>query len=1056
MATIEPLEVIQWNEKHLSAAKHDLLSSAASNISLSELLDISEDRKQSEKALSLSELKLKENDSGLGNVELRNNLAALYSARSGGVTENDIIITNGSAAADYTVFSALLGPGDHVICQHPVDELLYKIPASLRANVTWWNADPVKKWELDIEELKTLIRDETKLIAIQNPCDPTGAIVSRPILEALVEVAEEKGITILADETYRPLFHSILPSDDDFPPSTINLGYKKVVVTGAVSKAYGLAGTRTGWIATKDRTILDTCRKFRRLQSTIASTLDEVVAAEAVSDRCIHALLARNIKLCQTNLNLLQGFVEEHSWSCSWVKPRAGTTAMLKFHKMGKPIDGISSSKTASTAWEKLRQTDISSLSTAPDDGQSRVELYGYITSHRPGRGFDFIQLVDPRLELAVQVIFPHSVSAAKVAASPPLRDETDAEEPGAKRKSSDKDSSEEQPSIFRAARPHTPIRISGTIVRRLTPPKKDQQQAASEKYDTTQRGKPTNTIRTLDPYVGDIDLISHVEIRADSYKFLNGVPSDLTAKCDTVFPPESRHLQFRTDSDLRRRIRLRSRLAGKIREHMLRNDFDEIETPLLFKSTPEGAREFIVPTRKRGLAYALPQSPQQYKQVLMASGIWRYFQFAKCFRDEDLRADRQPEFTQLDLEMAFASSADVMAAVEDLLIHAVWPNVPDIAPLQTSSLTTSFEAKSADPEYQNLAFPQMTYDTAMTRFGSDKPDTRLESAIRRVDQWLPSNMKGMVTSLDDPIMEMVKINMQGCGPADSQKFVTAFLEASPTARYTNDSARIPGVAVFDPLKPLHGLASFGHEGAAKVEEEFEPEPGDILILYSRDDKPFTGGSTVLGDLRRDIYQYAISEGLIPAPSGFCALWITDFPLFSPTEESEPGQGGSAGICSTHHPFTAPKQGQDLSVSMFKKNPLSIIGDHYDLVINGVEVGGGSCRIHREFMQEFIFREVLKMDPERVKHFGHLLRALRSGCPPHAGFALGFDRLMVILTNSASVRDVIAFPKYADGEDKFAGAPSPITRDQLATYHLVAADDRVPASGSSAKVSRKA
>ncbi|KIW98588.1 uncharacterized protein Z519_00249 [Cladophialophora bantiana CBS 173.52] len=339
MTKAEQLEVIEWNEKYLSSARHDLSSSGASNISLTELLEHSEDRPHSEKALSLSELRLQGNETGLGNVELRRNLAALYSARSAGVTEHDIIITNGSAAADYTVFSALLSPGDHVICQHPVEELLYKIPASLGAEVTWWNADPAKKWGLDIEELKTLIKDNTKLIAIQSPCDPTGAIVPRPILEALVEVAEEKGIIILADETYRPLFHSILPSDDDFPPSTINLGYKKVVVTGAVTKAYGLAGTRAGWIATKDSSILEACKRFRRLQSTTASTLDEAVAAEAVSDRCIHALLARNIKICQTNLDLLQGFVEEHSWSCSWVKPRAGTTAMLKFHKMGKPID---------------------------------------------------------------------------------------------------------------------------------------------------------------------------------------------------------------------------------------------------------------------------------------------------------------------------------------------------------------------------------------------------------------------------------------------------------------------------------------------------------------------------------------------------------------------------------------------------------------------------------------------------------------------------------------------------------------------------------------------
>lgn len=280
-----------------------------------------------------------ENDSGLGNTELRKKLAALYSARSGGVTQEDIVITNGASAAQYTVFAALLSAGDHIICQHPVDELLYKIPALQGVEVTRWSANPAKKWQLDTGELKTLLKDNTKMIVIQSPCDPTGGIVSKPILESLVEIAEEKGTIVVADETYRPLFHSILPSDEDFPPSTINLGYRKVVVTGTVSKAYSLAGIKAGWIASKDKAIVDACVQMRRFTSTTSSILDETVATEAVSDRCIHALLARNIRLCQTNLELIQGFIEEHSWACSWVKPLAGTTAIIKFVKMGKLVD---------------------------------------------------------------------------------------------------------------------------------------------------------------------------------------------------------------------------------------------------------------------------------------------------------------------------------------------------------------------------------------------------------------------------------------------------------------------------------------------------------------------------------------------------------------------------------------------------------------------------------------------------------------------------------------------------------------------------------------------
>ncbi|ETI29010.1 aspartate-tRNA ligase [Cladophialophora carrionii CBS 160.54] len=768
----------------------------------------------------------------------------------------------------------------------------------------------------------------------------------------------------------------------------------------------------------------------------------------------LRATLARSLQLRQSYIEISR-FIRARQWhgrrtSCTaqrYVTTSAAprdearstfyTNHLKRFNqsrRSGQIFSGESSS-----GWNRLRQVNPDSLASPTNPESENVDLYGYVTSVRPVKGFEFIQLVDPRLEVAVQVILPHARKERH------FIDDQEAEDGDGSR-----DITNQQGNI----RPHTPVKISGTIARRLVQQRKNK----GERQETSNvQGalKHPNTVQMLDPYVGPVDLISHVEVRADNLMKLNAFPPGLVATCETVFPPELRHVQFRTDSELRRRIRLRSRLSGKIREHMLNHDFDEIETPILFKSTPEGAREFLVPTRKKGLAYALPQSPQQYKQVLMASGLPRYFQFARCFRDEDLRADRQPEFTQLDLEMAFAGSTDVMKTVEALLLDAVWPNVPGIASLQPPTSTSLSENEETVSDPKRPAFPQLTYDDAMSRYGSDKPDTRLGSKIRRVDSWMPPNAKGMITSLDDPIVEMIKIDMQGTEPAESQKFFQEFLDASAKARYATDEARIPGVAVYDPLKPLHGLATFGHEGAARVEEEFEPEPGDLLIFWSREDKPFAGGSTVLGDLRRDVYQSAISQGLITAPSGFSPLWIIDFPLFSPIEESKPGQDETARVCSTHHPFTAPKHGRDLNHRLFRDEPLSIIGDHYDLVINGVEVGGGSCRIHCPVTQRFIFSEVLGMSGRQIKtDFQHLLDALSAGCPPHAGFALGFDRLMTMLTNSTSVRDVIAFPKTADGEDKFAGSPSRLTPEQLATYHLAIANKASEPLGN--KISKKA
>jgi len=338
MVRIAPFEVEAWMDRYETAAKYNIAETCAASISIDDLIALSEQKAKTTEALSLTSRKLRYG-AIRGSDALRSNLAGLYSARAAGTTKEDILITPGAIAANHLVFYSLISQGDHVICQYPTYEQLYQVPASFGAEVSLWKADPTKKWQLDIEELKSLIRPETKMIVINNPNNPTGAIISKTMLQELVEVAQEKNITILSDEVYRPLFHSIGPMDDDFPPSALNMGYNNVVVTGSLSKAYALAGARVGWIACKNKEILETCAATRHYTNISVSALNDAVAAEALSDRCIHALLGRNIQLAKSNLATLEAFLEEHRWACTWVKPTAGTTAFVKFVKMGKPVN---------------------------------------------------------------------------------------------------------------------------------------------------------------------------------------------------------------------------------------------------------------------------------------------------------------------------------------------------------------------------------------------------------------------------------------------------------------------------------------------------------------------------------------------------------------------------------------------------------------------------------------------------------------------------------------------------------------------------------------------
>lgn len=364
---------------------------------------------------------------------------------------------------------------------------------------------------------------------------------------------------------------------------------------------------------------------------------------------------------------------------------------------------------------------------------------------------------------------------------------------------------------------------------------------------------------------------------------------------------------------------------------------------------------------------------------------------------------------------MSFATGDDVMRTIEGV-IRQLWSSLmPEPAP--------------------EGPFRRISYQEAMSRYGSDKPDTRYGMEIIRLDHLLPVDLVSKISPLADPIVEAFKLNGNDNDPTDTTKFITQFLDSPAGAPFNSNPHGSPGVFVYNAKQPLSGLQPFGFEAAEQVEDLLTPDHGDLIILQARRRAPFTGGSTPLGDLRRALHSSAVETGFKPAASGFDFLWIIDFPLFSPCTDNEPGQGGLAGISSTHHPFTAPKTATDIDLLL--TDPTQAIADHYDLVVNGVELGGGSRRIHDAAVQEFIFRDILQMRNERLADFSHLLDALRAGCPPHAGVALGFDRLVAVMLGKESVRDVIAFPKTGrGGDDAMVRAPSLMSEEMLETYHL--------------------
>ncbi len=476
--------------------------------------------------------------------------------------------------------------------------------------------------------------------------------------------------------------------------------------------------------------------------------------------------------------------------------------------------------------------------------------------------------------------------------------------------------------------------------------------------------------------------------------------PMDETAdKVNEDLRLTHRYLDLRRPSNLNV-LRLRHRAAQSARSYFDENGFLEVETPMLFKSTPEGAREFLVPSRlNAGDFYALPQSPQQYKQMLMVAGVERYYQLAKCFRDEDLRADRQPEFTQIDIEVSFVDREGMYSLMEGLM-KRIWKDVLDI------DIPTPF--------------PRMSFHDAMNQYGVDKPDTRFELKIQDFSETFKTS--------DFKVFSGTVAN-GGVVKAFNAKGLANITQGELKA--LEESAKALGAKGLAFIKSENGewkspiLKFFSEEEKAALKKELEVEEGDIVFFAAAE---WERACAILGRVRLEAAQLLVKRGTLTIPDdAYNFLWVIEFPLMLFDEEK--GEFASA-----HHPFTSPVP-ED--INLLDSDPKAVRGQHYDMVLNGVELGGGSIRIHQTELQEKVFKDVLKIPADIVEsRFGYMLKAFKYGAPPHGGIAFGFDRLVGILAKKQSIRDVIAFPKTQKGQDLMAAAPGEATDRQLRDLHV--------------------
>jgi aspartyl-tRNA synthetase len=447
------------------------------------------------------------------------------------------------------------------------------------------------------------------------------------------------------------------------------------------------------------------------------------------------------------------------------------------------------------------------------------------------------------------------------------------------------------------------------------------------------------------------------------------------------------RYLDLRRPQ-LQRQMALRHKVAQEVRSYLNKQEFFEVETPVLIKSTPEGARDFVVPSRMNpGQFYALPQSPQVFKQLLMVSGYDRYYQIVKCFRDEDLRADRQPEFTQIDCEMSFVEQDDVLGTFEDMT-KAIFKNVLDV------DMVTPFK--------------RIPYSEAMAKYGNDKPDLRFGMEIQQMNDLV----KGHNFVVFDSADYIGGICAEGLGEYSRKDLdkLTKWVQRPQIGakglvyvKCNEDGTFKSSVDKF-----------YNQDELKKWAEIFDAKPGDLILILAGDEKITLHG---LSELRLEM---AERLGLRDKKT-FVPLWVVDFPLVEWDEDTQR-------FYAMHHPFTAPKP-QD--ISMLDSDPGKIRANAYDLVINGVEIGGGSVRIFDQDVQAKMFKVLGFTKEEAENQFGFLMNAFKYGAPPHAGIAFGFDRLVSIIAGLDSIRDVIAFPKNNSGRDVMIDSPSGVSTDQL-------------------------